>query len=203
MISFRLLSAVMICFLTSSTLQGAVITFTYSESDNGKTVISKTVSGVTLTLSNPQGGTFIVDSDGIGVGLAAAFLPADITSFDLAITGGVGLLTGYSLGYANSAASQAFFSMSGGSNFSPGNPLSSTGAHTANGNWTLAPGQSGTLSASGFASNGLAQFKSLTFDVTPATAVPEPSTLGAFLVGLGAVVARRRRVRAAQAEPVT
>jgi len=202
MISFRLLSAVMICFLTSSTLQGGVITFTYDQFDNGQSVISKTVSGVTLTLSNPQGGNFRADSDGIGVGLAGTFLGPDNLSFDLAIIGGVGRLTGYSVGFANSAANQAFFSMSGGSNSSSGNALSSTGTFTANGNWTLAPGQSGTLSASNFNSTGLAQFKSLTFDVTPA-AVPEPSTLGFILAGLGAVVARRRRVRAAQAEPVT
>jgi hypothetical protein len=203
MIPFRLLSAVMICFLTSSTLQGGVITFTYSNSDNGKSVISKTESGVTLTLSNPQSGVFKADLDGIGVGLAGGFIGTnDNLSFELAITGGVGLLTGYSVGYVQNG-SQAFFDMSGGSNISVGNPFSSAGAFTANGNWTLAPGVSGYFNAYNFGVSGLAQLKSLTFDVTPATAVPEPSTLGAFLVGLGAVVARRRRVRAAQAEPVT
>lgn len=56
--SNRIVSALVILVLsTSSKLQATDLTYMYGAGDNGLSVISKTVSGVTLTLLNPSART--------------------------------------------------------------------------------------------------------------------------------------------------
>lgn len=197
--SNRIVSALVILVLsTSSNLHAADLTYTYGAGDNELSVISKTVSGVTLTLLNPSARTtFRTDGDGLGVGLQGIFLSgAPLTSFQLQVAGGSLALKSYVLGYTD-RSSAATFSMSGGSGTSTGNSLGSTGNFNASGNWILAPGDTGTLTASGFdtgSAGGIAQFASITF-----TVVPEPSTyaLGVTAAGVMAFAARRRKSRIA------
>lgn len=197
---FNHLSAVLVMLLlcASSNLRATDITFIFGSAENELSVITKTdaPSGVTLTLLNPSDRTtFRADNDGLGVGLQASFISgADLLSFQLQVTGGMITLKSYSLGYVNAGATGATFSMSGGSGSSSGNSLASTGSFSANGNWSLTPSQTGTLTATGFGTSGLAQFKSMTFAVTP---VPEPCTyaLGATAAGVMVFATRRRKSR--------
>jgi hypothetical protein len=86
--------------------------------------------------------------------------------------------------------------MSGGTGSSTGNTLASPGDLTANGNWTLAPGQTGSFTAAGFDQYASIWLKSLTFSFQDPPAVPEPGTVGLALIGgglLGLRAWRRRR----------
>lgn len=135
-----------------------------------------------------------MDGDGLAVGLQGSFIRnAPLTSFQLQVAGGSLTLKSYVVGYIVNA-NAATFSMSGGSGNFTGNSLGSTGNFNASGNWVLAPGDTGTLTASGFDAqkSGLAQFASFTF-----TVVPEPSThaLGVTAAGVMAFAARRRKSR--------
>ena len=197
---FNHLSAVLVMLLlcASSNLRATDIIFTFSSADNELSVITKTdaPSGVTLTLLNPSARTtFKADIDGIAVGLQGGFITgAALDSFQLQVTGGTITLKSYTLGHTNAGTTNATFSMSGGSGSSSGNALSSTGSFNANGNWSLAPSQTGTLTATGFGTSGLAQFRAMAFAVTP---VPEPSTyaLGATAAGVMVFATRRRKSR--------
>ncbi len=184
-----------------SEARAGVVTFSFGDSDDGLSTISKTVDGITLTLSNPGAySVFFVDGDGIF--LSSNPNDGQNTSFDLAVTGGTIQLTGYQVGFTYVPGASAQFGMSGGSGTSTGNSMSTGGTFTANGNWQLAPGQVGTLTPQSFAAaTAYSQLKSLSFNVVPAAAVPEPGTVGLALVGAGVLGVRawRRRGRRAAA----
>jgi hypothetical protein len=132
------------------------VTFTYEGGDTDQSTISKTASGITLTLSNPAPfSAFDVDDEGI-------FVPSTLLSFDLTVTGGTILFKSYLVTYSDQ--STATFTMSGGSGTSTGN-FFVVATNTANGDWELAPGQTGkfTPSVSQFKAP---QLKSWTFAVS-------------------------------------
>ena len=133
------------------------------------------------------------DQDGLGLGTAGSVMQSTTTSFQLQVTGGTVQFKSYLISYENTAT--ATFSLSGGSGTSTNNPFNTTGTFTANGNWSLASGETGTLTAGSFIGVQMSQLKSMTFSIVP---VPEPSTyaLAAIATGvLGAVARRQRKAR--------
>lgn len=180
----------------SPNLRAVDVTFSFTFTDDNATTIIKnnSPSGITLTLLNPSArSTFKADSDGIAVGMVGAFVTgADLTTFDLQVTGGAITLKSYVIQYTQTPTGT--FSMSGGTGSSSGNSLTAQGTFTANGAWTLAPGETGTLTGSGIAATQFAQLKSMTFSVTP---VPEPSTyaLGVIATGVLAFAAKKRKAK--------
>lgn len=191
------LSLAILCGYVATAAHAADVTFTFDAGDNGLTTISKTVDSITLILSNPSTKTtFRSDSDGLGVGYGpegSSFIDGELSSFQLQVTGAYLTFVSYQLGWAYSSPNMNF-SMSGGSGTSTANPLQTVGTYTPNGNWGLAPSQTGTMTISGFGTDDsdFAQFKSMTFSYIP---VPEPSTyaLGAIATGVMAFAARRRK----------
>ena len=155
-----------------------VITFDLSSGVDGRTTFSKTASGYTLTFLNPSlRTTFKGDSAGLALGNAGVFITGNpLTSFQFTVQGGTLQFSGYSITYE--AAAAASFSLSGGSGTSANNTLSTTGTFTANGNWTLAPGQTGTLTATGFGGTDFSQLRSLTFNTvaTPPVITVQPQS---------------------------
>jgi hypothetical protein len=118
--------------------------------------VSNIVSGINLTLSNPAPSTSF-GGDSLGL-----IVDSTRQTMDLTVTGGTILFKSYSVSYIPANA-DVTFSMSGGSGTSTGNSLTtSTGTFTANGNWQLAPGQTGKLT--GTINNRYGQMQSWTFD---------------------------------------
>ena len=179
----------------SAPVRASDITFDLTSGVNGQSTFSKTVSGITLTFLNPNiGPNFKGDSDGLGLGNAGSFMGVNTTtSFQLQVTGGTVQFKSYLITYSDTTS--ATFSLSGGSGTSTNNPFNTTGTFTANGNWSLASGETGTLTAGPFAGIELGQLKSMTFSTVP---VPEPSTyaLAAIATGVLGAVARRRQRKA-------
>jgi len=173
--------------------QASPITFDLTSGVNGLSNFSKTVSGVTLNFLNPSARTaFRGDADGLGLGPQGGFITgAALTSFQITVVGATLQFTGYNITYTDGSGA---FSLSGGSGSSNLNSLVSNGVFSANGSWMLAPGQTGTLTATGFSGNNIAQLNQLTFN-TVSTSVPEPSTLALFFIGAGALGMSRRKHR--------
>ena len=136
----------------------APLTFTFQSGDVVLSTITKTVGGITLTLSNSHPSPFYVDNTGIYIGMGAS------SYFDLTVTGGTIQFVSYEIGGGSAGATDTF-AMLGGSGTSTGNPLGpTTGSYTANGAWTLAPGQTdGKLTANAMSGSTYSAIKSLTF----------------------------------------
>ena len=152
----------------------------------GVSSFTETVSGVTLTLSNPNNGTFT--NPGTGIVLGAANQGGTTTfNFTLSATGQV---VSYVAG-SNFQPESGSFSLSiAGVTTSTGNDLSTPGSHTLAGTFLLPAGSTGLLTATE-PTNDFGQLGSVTF------LVPEPRTW--TLLGLGGFLAfalsRWRRVR--------
>jgi len=99
----------------------------------------------------------------------------------------------YEVGFVQTAANP--FTLTGGTGTSTNNTLASTGVKTYNGSYSIAPGQTVTLTSSGTTDLKLSQIKYMTFS----TVVPEPSTYALGLVATGVLGAVARRRRAARA----
>jgi len=192
-----ILSILTVVTLTCSLVFSAsasLITFDLSIGVDEQTSFAKTVSGITLTFLNPSARTaFKGDADGLALGNQGAFiLGAPLTSFQLSVLGGTLQFKGYEITFAQSP--NASFSLAGGSGASNNNLLNSLATYPADGNWTIAPGQTGTLTATGFSGVEMAQLHTLTFDIL-ANPVPEPSTYALLCISLGVVGYARRKSR--------
>jgi hypothetical protein len=123
----------------NNSAQAAV--FTFGTGDNNQSTITKTVDGITLTLSNNQTrGSFAADSDGVVVLAGDSFLGATTTSFNLTFSSAV-QLTSYTIGYIESLDGDESFTLSNGSSSSVENSPFSTGLRNFSNQFTVAAGQ--------------------------------------------------------------
>ena len=179
--------AIITAALWAGSAQAATIVFTFGDSLNLQSTYSETVSGVTLTLANPNSnnGKLAADSDGFLITNDGSQGPSSLTmTFDAAVT-----ITGYSIGFVLDGTSGGFdLNRTGAS--STGNDLSTGGGHSINGTFTVAAGQTVTLTSSLSGSPGWSQMNSLTV-----TQVPEPGEAAVFAAGVcGAAALIRRRL---------
>ncbi len=185
----------MVLLAGSASLPAVDIAFDLSSGVNGLSTVSKTVSGYTMTLT-PTGTatTFRGDSDGLFIG--QNFVPPNYTNgFQIQVTGGTLTFLNYAIGYVQGSPLNPF-SLTGGTGTSTNNTLASTGVKTYNGSYSIAPGQTVSLTTTSATQADISQIKSMTFTVLP---VPEPSTyaLAAIATGVMAAIARRRKARRA------
>lgn len=177
----------------SAPVRAIDITFDLSSGVNSLSTVTKTVSGYTMTLT-PNGTRTSFEGDGDGLVIGGLNAGASyIDGFNIQITGGSLSFLNYEVGYVASGSATAAnpFSLTGGTGTSTNNTLASTGVITYNGSYSIAPGQTVTLTSTGTNDTMLSQIKFMTF-----TVVPEPSTyaLGLVATGVLGAVARRRRV---------
>lgn len=173
----------------NNSAQAAV--FTFGAGDNGLSSITKTVDGITLTISNNQPrGSFFADGDGVAV-LGGPSSPGQTTSFNLTFSSAV-QLTSYTIGYIESLDGDESFTLSNGSSSSVENSPFSTGLRNFSNQFTVAAGQTVSFTGNlGTNLEDLIQWSAL--EVTPVSpppaTTPEPSTiLGLLAVGsLGAL----------------
>ncbi|TRT83885.1 MAG: hypothetical protein EWV63_16510 [Microcystis aeruginosa Ma_OC_H_19870700_S124] len=128
----------------NNSAQAAV--FTFGAGDNGLSSITKTVDGITLTISNNQPrGSFFADGDGVVVLAGDSFLGATTTSFNLTFSSAV-QLTSYTIGYIESLDGDESFTLSNGSSSSVENSPFSTGLRNFSNQFTVAAGQTVSFS---------------------------------------------------------
>ncbi|TRT76872.1 MAG: PEP-CTERM sorting domain-containing protein [Microcystis sp. M_OC_Ca_00000000_S217Cul] len=174
----------------NNSAQAAV--FTFGAGDNNQSTITKTVDGITLTLSNNQTlGYFHADGDGVSVLVGGAFLGATTTSFNLTFSSAV-QLTSYTIGYIDQLEGDESFTLSNGSSSSVETSPFSAGLRNFSNQFTVAAGQTVSFTGNlGTNLEDLIQWSAL--EVTPVSpppaTTPEPSTiLGLLAVGsLGAL----------------
>ena len=183
-----LLAAVTVPVATAS-----AATFVFDGTE-GVTSYSKTVSGITLSLSNPvESGTGNVFAFGIlGVtgnhDLSLGF-PL-VTAFDFQFSQAV-TITGYNVGFVSTAGPSTFTLTSSGSTTSSGNSLASVGDHTISPGFVIAANHTGTFTTSIPPGASIALHS-----ITVTAAVPEPAewtSLAAAACGGAALLLRRRR----------
>jgi len=155
--------------LLSQPAQAINLTFSFDGSDNGLTTISKTVSGVTINLSNLNrtnaAGAFNVDSDGIGLSSVAG------NQFDISFSQAVQFIS-YNVTYESISNGQtaSFVLSNPNGNASTGNNLANLGTFDFTNQFNLNAGQTSTLTAIlSSPSTDFTQIQAITVD---ATAVP-------------------------------
>lgn len=176
----------------SAPVRASDITFDLTSGVGGESTVSKTVSGYTMTLT-PTGtnSAFSGDSDGLGIGSFGA--DSYVNGFQIQVTGGSLSFLNYTVGYIGELPANPF-ALTGGTGTSNNNTLATTGLKTYNGSYSIAPGQTVSLTSTGTTDSYLSQIKYMTFTVVP---VPEPSTyaLAAIATVVLGAVARRRKAR--------
>jgi hypothetical protein len=149
--------------LLSQPVQAINITYSFDSGDDGLSTITKTDSGlgITLTASNPNanGGKFQVDNNGLALGTVNT-LANGISEFSLSFSQAV-TLNSYVIGYVEFGG-MGPLSLS----TSIDNPINVVGTYNFNNPFTLRANQNYTLSAAP-QSSGLSQISSITVDATP------------------------------------
>ncbi len=188
-----LLAAVMIPVAAA---HAGVIIFTFDGSEGAQsTSYSKTVGGVTMTLTNP------VESDDVfafgqvtGSGGAAGDLNLSafnvyVSSFKFQFSSDV-IVTGYNISQIDGTPDGTFSLSAPGSTTSSGNSLTTTGDHTVSGTFSIAANTIGTFNST------IAPDTYLALHSITVTTVPEPgewATITAAGCGAAALLLRRRR----------
>ena len=183
-----LLAAVMVPVVTAN---AAVIIFTFDGTE-GSTSYSKTVSGVTLTLTNPveSGNVFAFGQVGSNAGdLNLSNIGIYVSSFNFKFSSDV-TVTGYNLSQIDGTPAGTFSLSAPGSTTSTGNSLATTGDNSVSGTFSIAANTIGTFDSTIPAGTYIA-VHSITV-----TTVPEPgewATITAAGCGAAALLLRRRR----------
>lgn len=168
----------------SAPLRAIDITFDFTSQTSPVSSFTLTNSGYSLTLSNPDRGSFqSLGGNGLWLGQGAA-----PTAFDMQVSGGPLVFKNYEVGSAF-AGGISPFDLSGGTGTSTGNSLASAGVFNYNGSYSINTSQTVRLT-SGDIGIQASYLKSMTFST-----VPEPSTyaLGAIATGVITYLARRRK----------
>jgi hypothetical protein len=128
--------------LLSQPAQAISLSFSFDANDDGLSTITKTVSGVTLNLSNTNRntGVFRATSNGIYLGRTDSFGNQFDISFDQAIN-----FVSYQV--ATAQAGVAFTLSNPNGTNSTANPLSPIGTYNFNNPFTLNAGQTSTLTS--------------------------------------------------------
>ena len=187
----KLALGLLVAFAGSARLQASDITFDFTSGVNVTTSFSKTVSGYTLTISNPVGSTYLDGgADGLSIGDTGY---GGLYAFNIQVSGGPLVFKNYEVGRVDGSGTNPF-DLSGGTGESTGNSLASVGVFNYNGSMLIAPGDTVLFNSPGTNDFMYAEIKYMTFST-----VPEPSTyaLGAIATGVMAAVARRRKVKTA------
>ncbi len=189
-----LLAAVMIPVAAA---QAGVIIFTFDGTE-GSTSYSKTVSGVTLTLTNPvesNGGMDVFDfgqvtGSGGGAGdLNLSNIGVYVSSFNFKFDSDV-TVTGYNISEIDGTPGGTFSLSASGSTTSSANSLATTGDNSVSGTFSIAANTIGTFDSTIPAGTFLA-LSSITV-----TTVPEPgewATITAAGCGAASLLLRRSR----------
>jgi hypothetical protein len=183
-----LLAAVMVPVVTAN---AAIIIFTFDGTE-GATSYSKTVSGVTLTLTNPveSDGVFAFGNVGAGSGdLNLSNVGVYVSSFNFKFSSDV-TVTGYNISQIDGTPSGTFSLSAPGATTSSGNSLATTGDNSVSGTFSIAANTIGTFDSTIPAGTYIAMH-SITV-----TTVPEPgewATITATGCGLAALLLRRRK----------
>jgi len=162
----------------------APVTFTIDTSDNGQSTITKTVGGITLTLSNCTcngvSRNFRTDNDGIFLRQTSGHANSCVSqgdgcdafsmSFDSAVT-----LQSYEVGYVDAGASGTFV-LTATSGNSLNNPLNPVGTYAFNSTPSLAAAETASVTVS-MTGGGPNQIKTITVDTGPVSA-PEIDVQG-------------------------
>ncbi|MGK7942707.1 MAG: PEP-CTERM sorting domain-containing protein [Crocosphaera sp.] len=162
------------------------VTFTFDGGDFGLSTIVKTVDGITLTVSNPSPDSiFVADGEGLAV-LGDSF--GIIDSFDLTFSSSV-QLNSYTVGFIQSLNGNEVMTLSDGTSTSVENSPFAIGLRNFNNQFTVAAGQTISVTSNGVDPNELIQWSAI--EVTPVeepTSVPEPGSMLGLLAlgGLGA-----------------
>jgi hypothetical protein len=167
--AMALLAAVAIPVVAAS---AAVTIFTFDGTE-GVSTYSKTVDGITMTLSDPVESSSVFAFGIINIGPANGDLDLSapgvlVSSFKFKFDAPVKLVS-YSVGVVAGPAAGTFSLSGPAAAISTGNTLASTGSHDFNGNFTLAANAVGTWTAN-IPSGTYPTIRSITVD----TAVPEP-----------------------------
>ncbi len=163
-------------------------TFTFNAGDNGLSTITKTVDGITLTISNPSPDpTFIADADGLAVFDNGGINPAArMDSFQLSFDTSV-QLNSYNVGYLQFLDGNEVITLTAGSESSVENSPFATGVRNFANMITVAAGQVINVVNSGNDNLDLIQWDQITVtEVSDPATTPEPVSLVALL-GIGAL----------------
>ncbi|MCY2935270.1 MAG: hypothetical protein NT172_14010 [Planctomycetota bacterium] len=134
---FKLALGLLVAFAGSARLQASDITFDFTSGVGVSTSFSKTVSGYTLTFSNPVGSTYLYGTDsGLSIGDRGY---GGLSAFNIQVSGGPLVFKNYEVGDAGTDAAKPF-DLSGGTGVSTGNSLASVGVFNYNGSMLIAPG---------------------------------------------------------------
>ncbi len=191
-----LLSFCLICllFLSSNSVLAQPIAFTFNGLDNNQSTITKTVSGVTLTLSNEQpDNNFQTDGDGLAVLANTAIGGAlgDCSEFTMMFSADVQLLS-YNIAYGiSSMEGDESLTFTDGSSTTIESGFSSLGSHNFSNQICITANTSITVTSDfgGGVTNDLIQFISMT--VQPETcsssnpaSIPTLSEWGLLILAL-------------------
>ena len=185
----------MVLLAGSASLPAVDIIFDLSSGVNGLSSVTKTVSGYSMTLA-PIGISSTFEGDGDGLVMGTYSFPNYIDGFTIQVTGGSLNFLNYTVGWVSMFPAKPF-DLTGGTGTSTNNTLGTSmgvlGNVNFNGSYSIAPGQTVSLKATGMqAWDGYSAIQKITFSTV---AVPEPSTyaLAAIATGVMAAIARRRK----------
>lgn len=186
--SVGILGGTVFSFVSADIAQA--VTFTFDDDDNGLSTIVKTVDGITLTLSNPSPRSdFEADSDGL---VTLGSFGSDVNSligFDLTFSSPVQLVS-YTVGFVGFGLDgDETLTLSDEISTSVENSSFSTGLRNFSNQFTVAAGQTITVTNTNVDGNDILQWSAI--EVTPVeepTSVPEPGSMLGLLAlgGLGA-----------------
>jgi hypothetical protein len=165
--------------------------FTFSGADNGLSTITRTVDGITLSVSNPAPSSTFFAFGTLGLGVLANGI-ITTTSFNLSFSSPVQLI-GYNVGAVQALDGDESLTLTAGSSTSVESSPFTTGARNFSNQFTVAANQTISVVAAGADFIDLILWSSITANPASVPTTPEPSGLVALgIIGLGLLGAKKR-----------